>query len=176
MLLLLAVARPGPIQAGGSVPGFAVEEFHQRAPGFELTDLAGKTVRSEDTRGKCLLLHLFATWCTACRHELPGLAAARTTAQAQGCRILAVAVNERGGAAEVSAYLDDLGIRDSSDFALPVLLTDDYWSWGIPVTYWIDSSGIIRGRMLGPRDWSGAAKANLFAEFAAAAPDGQNAE
>jgi len=31
--------------------------------------------------------------------------------------------------------------------------TEDYWSWGIPVTYVIDRNGVLRERFRGSRDW-----------------------
>ena len=44
------------------------------APDFALTDLAGKTVRLTDFRGRPVFINFWATWCTACWSELPELA------------------------------------------------------------------------------------------------------
>lgn len=52
---------PGPRQ-----PTCPVEDF-------TLPDLAGKTVRLSEFRGKTVLLNFWATWCTACQAEIPDL-------------------------------------------------------------------------------------------------------
>ncbi|MBI3417130.1 MAG: TlpA family protein disulfide reductase [Verrucomicrobia bacterium] len=44
-----------------------------RAADFKLQDLAGKTVRLSDFRGKTVLLNFWTTWCTACQTEMPDL-------------------------------------------------------------------------------------------------------
>jgi len=43
------------------------------APEFALPDLAGQTVRLIELRGRPVLVHFWATWCTACWSELPEL-------------------------------------------------------------------------------------------------------
>jgi cytochrome c biogenesis protein CcmG/thiol:disulfide interchange protein DsbE len=43
------------------------------APGFVVTDLSGRDLDLHQYRGKVVLLDLWATWCPACRAEIPGL-------------------------------------------------------------------------------------------------------
>ena len=43
------------------------------APAFETVDLAGKTERLEDQKGKVVLVNIWATWCGPCREEFPKL-------------------------------------------------------------------------------------------------------
>lgn len=54
---------PAAMEARGFIP----------APDFALPDLAGRTVRLGDFRGKVLLLNFWTTWCTACVAEMPAL-------------------------------------------------------------------------------------------------------
>ncbi|MFQ6079075.1 MAG: redoxin domain-containing protein, partial [Thermodesulfobacteriota bacterium] len=43
------------------------------APSFTLKDINGKEVKLEDHRGKIVFLNFWATWCPACREEMPYL-------------------------------------------------------------------------------------------------------
>src|SRR5688572_452220 len=59
---------------------FAVTAYQTRkhlkgevAPNFVLKDLAGDRISLHEFRGKKVLLHFFATWCSVCRLELPSL-------------------------------------------------------------------------------------------------------
>ena len=47
----------------------------RRAPDFTLTDLEGRQIRLSDLRGKVVFLNFWATWCPACREEMPEIEA-----------------------------------------------------------------------------------------------------
>ena len=75
--ILLAVATflfLGP--AGGSsfgqyIPNAPFKAPELRAPDFSLKDLAGKTYKLSNQRGKSVLLFFGTTWCPSCRQQLP---------------------------------------------------------------------------------------------------------
>ena len=68
-----------------------------------------------------------------------------------------VAVEGDTTPAEIAAYANRLGLAEPVYLAGASGLSPDYWTWGIPVTYLIDSHGHLRGRWLGPREWRSAA-------------------
>jgi peroxiredoxin len=57
------------------VPASATDTlvFRNQLSDFEATDLAGKTWRSKDLRGKVIFVSIWSTWCLPCRQEHPAL-------------------------------------------------------------------------------------------------------
>lgn len=43
----------------------------QKVPTFEITNKDGRTISTDDLKGKVVLINFFATWCPPCRMELP---------------------------------------------------------------------------------------------------------
>src|SRR5436305_9850615 len=43
------------------------------APDFSLPDMAGKSQRLSDYRGKVVFLNFWATWCKPCKEEMPSM-------------------------------------------------------------------------------------------------------
>jgi len=68
------------IGAAVSAPGQTVPEdsttlvrIGQESPDFTVTTLAGHAFSPAQAKGGVVLLNFFATWCTACKMELPDL-------------------------------------------------------------------------------------------------------
>lgn len=122
------------------------------APDFELPTLGAQAFRLSDQRGKWVVLNFWATWCAPCRHEMPVLQALHASpseaARALGS-VVVIAVNRDESAAAVQAFLADLSL------SLPVALdkggrvSNRYGILSLPITYFIDPEGIVRGRHIG---------------------------
>ncbi|MDR3456273.1 MAG: TlpA disulfide reductase family protein [Verrucomicrobiae bacterium] len=123
-------------------------ETAKLAPGWELQDLDGKTVRAADFAGKVVVLDFWATWCPPCRAEIPGLIALQKKYTAQGLAVVGVSVDE-AGLKTVKAFAQKNGIN------YPVVLTDNKMVEayggidGLPTTFIINRSGHIVKQHLG---------------------------
>jgi thiol-disulfide isomerase/thioredoxin len=140
---------------------FAAKESPVPAPEIGFTDGAGKPLSLAAFRGKVVLLNFWATWCAPCRREMPALDRLQARLGGDDFEVLALAV-DRGGAAKVKAFFDELGIErlelyiDSSTRALRTL-----GAYGLPTTLLIDRTGKEVMRVIGAAEWDGAEVVDL---------------
>ncbi len=129
--------------------------LHTKAPGFSLPDRTGTMVslaavvgpqRKSGAQGA--VLNFFASWCVACRRELPILDSLAGEWRAKGVTVFLIDVKEAPAAA--NALLGELHIGKSL-----VLLDRDgtvqdlYGVRFLPVTFFIDAEGIVRDVIYG---------------------------
>lgn len=144
-----------------------MQRLAEAAPDFVLSGRAGESLRLAALRGRPVILHFWATWCTSCRRELPLIQALAERLADADVAVVLVAIDGRDAAPEIGRYAADLGVT------LPVYRAGDgeisprYWSWGVPITYLIDRDGAIAGRALGPREWTSAGMRTLIDRFVA---------
>jgi peroxiredoxin len=90
----------------GACGGPAIREG-EAAPAFSVADVAGEDAWTLDEfKGKPVALVFFATWCGACRNELP--AVARVVAQRPDVGVLAISDEPP---AKVRQFLDRSGLK-----------------------------------------------------------------
>ncbi len=120
-------------------------------PDFLLERPEGGTLRLSDLQGHPVLLNFWASWCAPCRQEAPALVAAYQKYQAQGLIVVGVDLQEA-----------DSKVRDfAREFGITYLLVidrrgdvKDAWRAGgpfngLPASYFIDSTGVVRYRYPG---------------------------
>ncbi|MGX5817188.1 redoxin domain-containing protein [Chitinophaga lutea] len=74
--------------------GTIVDKVGQAAPGFELKDNNGKTVKLSDFKGQYVMLDFWASWCKPCRESNPEIAAAYNKYKDKGFTVLSVSIDE----------------------------------------------------------------------------------
>ncbi len=145
------------VERGAKEPSNVWSEATQQAPLLGLSDLNGKTWTAAELRGKTVLVNYWATWCSACKAELPHLQALYDEVRSQDVVVLAVNVDDDIGL--VSKFVAD------HKMTMPVLLSPaSSPSEGLPYNVIVDKSGTARFSLLGvPRsgDWVAMAKAKL---------------
>ena len=150
--ICLTVAVAFMLASGLIVPGCSssnqAPEIGEMAPDFQLPTLEGQTVSLSDYRGKPVLLNFWASWCGPCQYEM--LFLQQTYEKWTGRGLVVLAVNLQESPDVVKEFMVDFGL------SLPVLLATDpevplsYNVRGIPATFFIDKSGIIRDIKVGP--------------------------
>lgn len=118
------------------------------APAWKLQDLDGKTVSSEDFKGKVVILDFWATWCGPCRAEIPGLIDLQAKYQKQGLVVIGISLDE-GGVETVKPFVKKAGLN----YAVTLADNKVQQAFGgvdaIPLTFVIDRQGRIVTKHLG---------------------------
>lgn len=117
------------------------------APDFRFEDAAGQTFSLSDFQGKSVMLNFWRTTCGYCTMQLPYIQGVYDEWDSGELVILTIDLGEDTD--KVKDYLDGL------DISLPVLLDMEgrvaaqYRVSGIPVTFFINTEGLIRYVKLG---------------------------
>ncbi|HEX5370519.1 MAG TPA: TlpA disulfide reductase family protein [Dehalococcoidia bacterium] len=121
------------------------------APDFLLPVIDGSQVRLSDLQGHPVLVNFWASWCTPCREEAPDLIKISNDYKDQGLQVLGVDLRESDTA--VRGFVDEFGVP------YPIALDRNGQvasTWriggpneGVPTSYFIDSSGVVRKVVFG---------------------------
>ncbi|MDA1110112.1 MAG: TlpA disulfide reductase family protein [Nitrospinae bacterium] len=132
--------------------GISKPRTEKSAPGFSLQDTKGNNVNLEDFSGKPILLNFWATWCEACKEELPSMQRLYEALSSQGVEVVAIAI-DRQNFDRVKKYAEEYKLT------FPVLWDPEqkvrkhYYIMGLPTTYLIGPHGKLRGFASGARVW-----------------------
>jgi len=133
------------------------------APNFSLADIAGKTTRLKDFRGRMVFLNFFATWCVPCRDEMPAMDRLYQTYKDKGLVVLAVDVRE--GPKVIQAFAQELKL------SFPMLMDTDasvahaYGIRPVPATYLVGRDGTVMWRAFGSREWDSKSARQYFSSL-----------
>jgi cytochrome c biogenesis protein CcmG/thiol:disulfide interchange protein DsbE len=118
------------------------------APAFRVSQLQApeRTIAPEDLRGKVWLLNVWASWCVSCRQEHPVL-----LQLSKHNLVPIIGLDYKDEREAGKAWLSEQG----DPYALSAWDRDgrvgiDYGVYGVPETFVIDKSGVIRMKHIGP--------------------------
>jgi thiol-disulfide isomerase/thioredoxin len=131
------------------------------APDFSLTGLDGQQQSLSSNRGKIILLHFWATWCTPCRKEMPLLHELEKEFTEQDFALMCVNV-DRGNKATVEKFMHGLGQHFHTQLDPSGEVRNTYEVRALPTSYIIGRDGKIIGKIIGERDWAGPQASNLL--------------
>ncbi len=113
----------------------------QPVPALVTPTLDGKAFDLSSLKGKVVVLHFWATWCPACRDEMPALEAVWRKTHSKGVEVLAISADRPRNKSDVLNLMHyftfPASMMDSAsknDFGTPS---------AIPVTYVIGKDGVV---------------------------------
>ncbi len=140
-------------------------------PPIRLFGLDGKTIDLSSLRGKPILLNFWATWCAACRTELPILDRLFEENRRSGLQVIAVS-EDRSDRETVVRFIRTNKIENLPIYRDPngyVAFSDrdnekkaPFALYGMPITYLITASGRVVGYMSGAADWMSQSASELI--------------
>jgi peroxiredoxin len=151
LLILIVIAAVAIALLPDEKKYYAVAEVGAEAPDFELYDSKGKLWRLSDLRGKVVYMNFWATWCTTCEAEMPSKERLYEKMQGKPFQMLGMLFRDDPG------NLPDY--YKTHKVSPPTLISPNNESakifgiTGVPETFIIDKDGIIREKIVGPREW-----------------------
>lgn len=110
------------------------------APPFTLPTLDAGPVVLQELRGQPVVVNFWATWCPACRGQMPYLQAAF---EEKGQTVKFIAVNMGESDATVGQYIDGAGIDFTVALDEDRSVTHAYNIRFYPTTFLVDEHGVI---------------------------------
>ena len=116
----------------------------QMAPAFTLADLSGRPVSLETYRGRNVVQIVgWATWCAACRREIPRLVEAYEKHHADGFEILAITGSVGQDLGQVRSFAKKTGLPYPVLFDADSSVLERYRVYFVPYTCIVDRTGKI---------------------------------
>ena len=117
------------------------------APAFAGVSLDGEQVSLDSLAGRPIWLVFNATWCTSCRGEIPDIQAVHESELGSEIELVSVYLGESKEI--VSPFVDRLRLTYRAVPDPDSAISQAYRVPGVPVHYFIDAEGILRGVKIG---------------------------
>jgi thiol-disulfide isomerase/thioredoxin len=155
------------------IPAHAADERYildittpQAFPNVHFTDLAGKPLSLDESRGKLTIVHFWATWCAPCVDELPELDEIQKKYEVVGLKVISISLDGIKNKDKVENFIKANKIGSLKPY-FDDNATDAFkasHAKGMPTSFFIDSSGNRIAISEGKLDWLDAKTAG-FLEF-----------
>ena len=123
----------------------------QKAPDFTLPTMTGANITLSELEGTPVVLNFWATWCNPCRGELPFF---ENVAQQSGGEIEVIAINVGDSVSTVQDFFGEyeptmIVALDTNGEVFVSYCQEDNPRGYIPITFLVDSEGIVQHIKLG---------------------------
>ena len=142
-LIILLICIPFALSFGQHRPSVFSKQEKIAAPDFSLNDIQGKTFKLSSQRGNPVVMFFGATWCPACRSEMPFYKALYEKYAKSGLKFLYIDINE--STKRVARFAKE------NSFPYLVLVdsdgsvANDYNIIGVPTLILVDKGGNMIG-------------------------------
>lgn len=127
----------------------ATGEIGSPLPEFSVKDLQGRQVRSEELRGKVVLIDFWATWCEPCKREMPGYQQLLTRYGPQGFAVIGFKFDTMKDTEDPVLFAKRLRVRYPLAVATDIVRQKFGGIEGLPTTMVYDRQGILREKIIG---------------------------
>jgi thiol-disulfide isomerase/thioredoxin len=147
-ILLLALVLLGACtRADETGTSTAIRSVSEPMPLLSGTDVAGDAISTRDFAGSVLVVNAWASWCTPCEQEQPGLVRVAHRYSSRGVQFLGIDHMDQDAAAHTWIARYHVPYPSITDPTGKFAASLDYF--GLPDTYVIDATGTIR-YVIGP--------------------------
>ena len=147
LLVIVAItlnrSQQGTVQPGDKLNDFSMTMF----TGYELNSQT--QVRLSSLKGKVVMVNFWASWCKPCEQEAANLRAAWQFYKDDG-RVVFIGVDYVDTEPEARAYLEKFDITYPNGPDLGTKVSQLFRIKGVPETYFIDQTGVLRYVQVGP--------------------------
>lgn len=173
-------ALPAPARGGPPLFATARHQFTEirgarPVPAVLIPRLGGGVLDLASLRGKVVLVNFWATWCSACRTELPIL---DRLAESRRADLAVVAVATDRDRSRVSPFARKLKLRhlaiglDPGGLVARAGASDGidtpFALYGMPISFVLGAAGQVEGYITGEADWLSQEAGRLFDYYASA--------
>jgi thiol-disulfide isomerase/thioredoxin len=136
-----------------TAPALAQEASPARtaAPDCELADLNGKPIKLSNFRGHVVILDFWATWCAACRMEIPHFVDLQEQYGNKGLAVIGVSLDEQGPEV-VKKFVKQFSVNYPIAIGSEKVAEAYGGIDALPTTFVIDRQGRIVSRHIGYDD------------------------
>ena len=135
--------RSGETRIGKPAPEFAMRLLNAGST----SPSEGNEFRLSDHRGVPVVINFWASWCPPCRQESPSFERLWRRYKDTGIQFVGVDIQDE--VADAEAYVREFGLTFPNGVDPDGAITVEYGVIGLPVTFFIGSSGIVEGRWVG---------------------------
>lgn len=152
LIIIIAIAAAAIFLSPGKKSYKTIIAVGSPAPEFELRDSTGRPWKLSDLKGKVVFINFWATWCTTCKSETPHKAILYNTMQGKPFQMLGVLY--RDDPKNLPGYFMRNPVSAPTLIDPANVMAKSYGITGVPETFILDKEGILRERVIGPREWS----------------------
>jgi cytochrome c biogenesis protein CcmG/thiol:disulfide interchange protein DsbE len=137
-------------QTNPPAPTLKAEAGRKVAPGFDLNDTEGKSVKLSALKGRVVIVNFWATWCHGCQTEIPAFIEFEKKYDGRGLTIVGISLDDDGWKS-VRPGIKEKGVNypivvGNSD------LSQKYGLVGMPLSVLVDRQGRIANSHAGVVD------------------------